>query len=158
MRLLFLLIFSLLYSCVGDSPPIKIDVSYQAIEYIKEKVEDNHYNVKYLTVMKVENSKNEPFILYIKSLDNYILVLDNKKYKMFYHGSDSIIINSKSSKELTLQTILTEKYTLSDIPKLKQSLYQSKVISIKSNQEIPRSVQYQVYDFDSSPVFYKHEF
>lgn len=84
--------------------------------------------------------------------------MDKKKYQLLYFDKDSIIISPKTSKEITFKTILTEKYTLSDIPNLEKSLYQSKVINPESNQEIVKSGEYRVYDFDSSLEYYKHEF
>lgn len=155
--MIFLMILLLIH-CKNDSEKINTVISYQAVDYTKENKENDNYKVEYLTVLKIENSENKPIIIHSESFDDYILVMDKKKYQLLYFDKDSIIISPKTSKEITFKTILTEKYTLSDIPNLEKSLYQSKVINPESNQEIVKSGEYRVYDFDSSLEYYKHEF
>jgi|GEM_PF-3120823 len=158
MNLLFILMILPLIHCKNDSKTIKTVISYQAIDFTKENIEDINYKVKFLTIFKIENSRNKPLSVHSDSFDDYILVVDNKKYQMLYSDNDSIIINPKSFKEITFQTVLTEKYTLTDISNLEKLIHQSKVINTESNQEAEKSPEYRVYDFDSSPVYYKHEF
>lgn len=157
-NLMFILMILPLIHCKNDSKTIKSVISYQAVDFTKENKEDISYKVKYLTVFMLENTENKPITIHSKSFDDYILVVGNKKYQMLNSDNDSIIINPESFKEVTFQTILKEKYTLSDFPNLEKSLYQSKVINTISNQEVLKSAEYRVVDFDSSPVYYKHEF
>lgn len=158
MNLLFILMIFPLIHCKNDSKTIKTVISYQAVDYTKENKDDNNYKVKYLTVFRIENSTNKPLTVHSDSFDDYILVVDNKKYQMLYSDNDSIIINPKSFKEITFQTVLTEKYTLTAISNLEKLIHQSKVINTESNQEAKKSAEYRVYDFDSSPIYYNHEF